>query len=168
MLRVLLYREHCDSEPSAAVKLAFELTFRRRGCLHDSGDERQHEENPTGFHRCQPSRNRAGNPANLVLSRIPAYIPKHPAFLCFFGEKKKRRKLRYFCAAKAFCEHSALRQWRRHLAVRAATWRHLACKMRLLRLREPTNERLVRVLLKNGTANLCEYYQRKDSEERGS
>ena len=42
-------------------------------------------------HRCQPSRNRAGNPANLVVSRIPAFFPKHPAFLGFFGGEKNRR-----------------------------------------------------------------------------
>ena len=43
------------------------------------------------LHRCQPSRNRAGNPANLVVSRIPAFFPKHPAFLGFFGGEKNRR-----------------------------------------------------------------------------
>ena len=42
-------------------------------------------------HRCQPSRNRAGNPANLVVSRIPAFFPKHPAFLGFFGGETNSR-----------------------------------------------------------------------------
>ena len=46
------------------------------------------------YHRCQPSRNRAGNPANLVVSRIPAFFPKHPAFLGFFGGEKNRRNSR--------------------------------------------------------------------------
>ena len=46
------------------------------------------------LHRCQPSRNRAGNPANLVVSRIPAFFPKHPAFLGFFGGEKNRQNSR--------------------------------------------------------------------------
>ena len=162
MLRVLLHREHCDSEPSAAVKLAFVLTFRRRGCLHDSGDERQHGENPTGFHRCQPSRNRAENPTNLVLSCIPAFSPKHPAFLWFLGEKKKLPKVAIFSRHEGILRTqctppmeapSSDQIFHSNLNVRAVTWRHLAYKMRLLRLREPTKEPLVRILLKNGTAN---------------
>ncbi len=32
-------------------------------------------------HRCQPSRNRAGNSAFLHISRIPAFFPERPAFL---------------------------------------------------------------------------------------
>ena len=51
-------------------------------------------------HRCQPSRNRAGNPANLVVSRIPAFFPKHPAFLGFFGEKKIAEIHNNFCSQK--------------------------------------------------------------------
>ena len=53
------------------------------GCIKDAS--------VTTRHRCQPSRNRAGNPANLVVSRIPAFFPKHPAFLGFFGGEKNRR-----------------------------------------------------------------------------
>ena len=30
---------------------------------------------------CQPSRNRAGNPAFWPISRIPAFLRKRPAFL---------------------------------------------------------------------------------------
>ena len=36
------------------------------------------------WHRCQPSRNRAGNPAFLSISRIPAFFREHPAFLASF------------------------------------------------------------------------------------
>ena len=53
-------------------------------------------------HRCQPSRNRAGNPANLVVSRIPAFFPKHPAFLGFFGGEKNRRNSRSFLHPKRY------------------------------------------------------------------
>ena len=35
-------------------------------------------------HRCQPSRNRAGNPAFLHISRIPAFLSERPAFLALF------------------------------------------------------------------------------------
>ena len=52
------------------------------------------------LHRCQPSRNRAGNPANLLISRIPAFFPKHPAFLGFFGGEKNRRKSPSFVQPK--------------------------------------------------------------------
>ena len=37
-----------------------------------------------GIHRCQPSRNRAGNPAFLRISRIPAFFTERPAFLALF------------------------------------------------------------------------------------
>ena len=43
-----------------------------------------------GLHRCQPSRNRAGNPAFLPISRIPAFLRKRPAFLALFRNKKNR------------------------------------------------------------------------------
>ena len=33
------------------------------------------------LHRCQPSRNRAGNPAFWLISRIPAFLRERPAFL---------------------------------------------------------------------------------------
>ena len=52
------------------------------------------------IHRCQPSRNRAGNPANLVVSRIPAFFPKHPAFLGFFGGEKIAEIHNNFCSQK--------------------------------------------------------------------
>ena len=38
------------------------------------------------MHRCQPSRNRAGNPAFWRISRIPAFFPERPAFLALFWE----------------------------------------------------------------------------------
>ena len=38
-------------------------------------------------HRCQPSRNRAGNPAFWCISRIPAFFPERPAFLALFWER---------------------------------------------------------------------------------
>ena len=38
--------------------------------------------------RCQPSRNRAGNPAFLLVSRIPAFLLEHPAFLALFRNDK--------------------------------------------------------------------------------
>ena len=34
-------------------------------------------------HRCQPSRNRAVNPACWLISRIPAFLRERPAFLAF-------------------------------------------------------------------------------------
>ena len=37
-------------------------------------------------HRCQPSRNRAGNAAFLCISRIPAFFRERPAFLALFWE----------------------------------------------------------------------------------
>ena len=39
-------------------------------------------------HRCQPSRNRAGNPAFWLFSRIPAFLPERPAFLALFRNNK--------------------------------------------------------------------------------
>ena len=36
------------------------------------------------MHRCQPSRNRAGNPAFLRISRIPAFFPERPAFWLYY------------------------------------------------------------------------------------
>ena len=42
------------------------------------------------MHRCQPSRNRAGNPAFWLISRIPAFLRKRPAFLAFFRNNKNR------------------------------------------------------------------------------
>ena len=41
-------------------------------------------------HRCQPSRNRAGNPAFLLISRIPAFLRERPAFLALFRNNKNR------------------------------------------------------------------------------
>ena len=45
-------------------------------------------------HRCQPSRNRAGNPAFWFIiwfiSRIPAFLRERPAFLALFRNNKNR------------------------------------------------------------------------------
>ena len=41
-------------------------------------------------HRCQPSRNRAGNPECLLISRNPAFSPERPAFLALFRNNKNR------------------------------------------------------------------------------
>ena len=105
------------------------------------------------------------NPANLVLSRIPAFFFKNiphfsqniPHFYAFLGRKTNRYSrresiLRTQCAPPMEAPSSD-QIFHSNLTVRAATWCHLAYKMRLLRFREPTNERLVRVILQNGTAN---------------
>ena len=42
------------------------------------------------FDRCQPSRNRAGNPAFWLISRIPAFLSERPAFLALFRNNKNR------------------------------------------------------------------------------
>ena len=39
-------------------------------------------------YRCQPSRNRAGNPAFWHISRIPAFLPERPAFQALFRNNK--------------------------------------------------------------------------------
>ena len=44
-------------------------------------------------HRCQPSRNRAGNPAFWLISRVPAFLRKHPAFLALFQNNKNSMKI---------------------------------------------------------------------------
>ena len=41
-------------------------------------------------HRCQPSRNRAGNPAFWLICRIPAFLRERPAFLALFRNNKNR------------------------------------------------------------------------------
>ena len=41
-------------------------------------------------HRCQPSRNRAGNPAFWLISRIPVFLPERPAFLDLYVNNKNR------------------------------------------------------------------------------
>ena len=41
-------------------------------------------------HMCQPSRNRAGNPAFWLISRIPAFWRKRTAFLALFRNNKNR------------------------------------------------------------------------------
>ena len=44
--------------------------------------------NETGVvHMCQPSRNRAGNPAFWLIPRIPAFL-REPPFLALFGNNK--------------------------------------------------------------------------------
>ena len=43
--------------------------------------------------RCQPSRNRAGNPEFWLISRIPAFLPERPALLTLFRNKKKSLKI---------------------------------------------------------------------------
>ena len=53
-----------------------------RGCLLQSKHEHTH--------RCQPSRNRAGNPIVLLISRIPAFLRERPAFLAIFRSNKNR------------------------------------------------------------------------------
>ena len=45
-------------------------------------------------HRCQPSRNRAGNPAFLLISRIPAFFRERPTFLVLFRNNKKNSENR--------------------------------------------------------------------------
>ena len=40
------------------------------------------------IHRCQPSRNDAGNPAIWLISRIPAFLRERPAFLAYFEISK--------------------------------------------------------------------------------
>ena len=50
----------------------------------------------TGMHRCQPSRNRAGNPAFLLISRIPTLLRERPAVLDLFRNNKKRLKSQSF------------------------------------------------------------------------
>ena len=42
------------------------------------------------LHRCQPSRNRAGNPAFWLISGIPIFLREHPAFLALFLNNKNR------------------------------------------------------------------------------
>ena len=42
------------------------------------------------YDRCQPSRNRAGNPAFLLISRIPAFLPERPSFLALFRSNINR------------------------------------------------------------------------------
>ena len=44
----------------------------------------------THTHMCQPSRNRAGNPAFWLFFRIPAFLPDRPAFLALFRNKTNR------------------------------------------------------------------------------
>ena len=39
-------------------------------------------------HRCQPSRNRVGNPAFWLISRIPAFLRGRPEFLALFRNNK--------------------------------------------------------------------------------
>ena len=41
-------------------------------------------------HRCQPSSNRAGNPAFWLISRIPAFLPERPVFLALFRNNRNR------------------------------------------------------------------------------
>ena len=62
------------------------------------------EEEIDRIHRCQPSRNRAGNPANLVVSRIPAFFSKTSRiFKLFWGRKKSPKFTIIFAAKKIFC-----------------------------------------------------------------
>ena len=66
-----------------------------RGCVFVCARDRAHvcacEKNVC--HRCQPSRNRAGNPAFWLISRIPVFFRKHPAFLALFRNIKKSMKI---------------------------------------------------------------------------
>ena len=58
-------------------------------------------------HRCQPSRNRAGNPIVLLISRIPAFLRERPAFLAIFRSNKNRNNfscMETFCSKK-LCEN---------------------------------------------------------------
>ena len=59
-------------------------------CYHltDTCFERSTPRSRRKLHRCQPSRNRAGNPAFWLISRIPAFLRKRPAFLALFQNKK--------------------------------------------------------------------------------
>ena len=43
--------------------------------------------------RCQPSRNRARNPACWLISRILAFLRERPAFLALFRNNKKSLKI---------------------------------------------------------------------------
>ena len=65
----------------------------------------------------QPSRYRAGNPAFLLLSRIPAFLRERPAFLASFREKKSLT-IAITSAVRKLLFEKALRkqQWLRHLA----------------------------------------------------
>ena len=62
-------------------------------------------------HRCQPSRNRAGNPAFWHTSRIPAFLPERPAFLALFGNNKKVMKSSIILAvpfcSKKLCDNGS-------------------------------------------------------------
>ena len=51
---------------------------------------------PIPWHRCQPSRNRAGNPAFCLISRIPAFLRERPAFLALFRNIKIAENYHHF------------------------------------------------------------------------
>ena len=51
-------------------------------------------------YRCQPSRNRAGNPAFWLISRIPAFLRERLAFLALFRNTAIHYK---FSCTETFC-----------------------------------------------------------------
>ena len=51
-------------------------------------------------HRCQPSRNRAGNPAFWLIYRISAFLPERPACLTLFRKKQKSLKISVMLAVR--------------------------------------------------------------------
>ena len=51
-------------------------------------------------HRCQPSRNRAGNPAFWLISHIPAFLRERPAFLALFRKLQKSLKIAIISAVR--------------------------------------------------------------------
>ena len=61
----------------------------------------------TGYHRCQPSRNRAGTLAFWIIPRIPAFLPQRPAFLALFRNKKIAENRNNLSCTETFCSKNS-------------------------------------------------------------